>query len=111
MKARSPARWLAGLSVVALVVPGSVSAAELHVMISAGFYRVYAELGPAFERATGHRLITSSRLRLTCEQRATHAVGNAARPHLARQGPLQVLRGAGGDQSPLHAHRPRTSSS
>ena len=39
--------------------PGSVSAAELHVMISAGFYRVYAELGPAFERATGHRLITT----------------------------------------------------
>ena len=59
MKARSPARWLAGFSVVALVVSGPVSAAELHVMISAGFYRVYAELGPAFERATGHRLITT----------------------------------------------------
>jgi molybdate transport system substrate-binding protein len=59
MKARSPARWLAGFSVVALMVSGSVSAAELHVMISAGFYRVYAELGPAFERATGHRLITT----------------------------------------------------
>ena len=42
-----------------LVVPGSVSAAELHVMISAGFYRVYAELGPAFKRATGHRLVTT----------------------------------------------------
>jgi molybdate transport system substrate-binding protein len=28
-------------------------------MISAGFYRVYAELGAAFERATGHRLITT----------------------------------------------------
>ena len=28
-------------------------------MISAGFYGVYAELGPAFERATGHRLITT----------------------------------------------------
>ena len=50
-------------------------------------------------------------MRLTCEQRATHAVGNAARPHLARQGPLPVLRGASGDQSPLHAHRPRTSAS
>jgi len=50
-------------------------------------------------------------VRLTCEQRATHAVGNAARPHLARQGPLPVLRGASGDQSPLHAHRPRTSAS
>jgi molybdate transport system substrate-binding protein len=28
-------------------------------MISAGFYRVYAELGPAFERASGHRLVTT----------------------------------------------------
>jgi molybdate transport system substrate-binding protein len=59
MKTRSFARWLAGFSVVALTLSGSVSAAELHVMISAGFYRVYEELGPAFERATGHRLITT----------------------------------------------------
>ena len=61
MKARSLARWLATLGVVALSVSvsGSVSAAELHVMISAGFYSVYAELGPAFERASGHRLITT----------------------------------------------------
>jgi molybdate transport system substrate-binding protein len=28
-------------------------------MISAGFYSVYAELSPAFERASGHRLITT----------------------------------------------------
>jgi molybdate transport system substrate-binding protein len=28
-------------------------------MISAGFYGVYSELGPAFERATGHHLITT----------------------------------------------------
>ena len=61
MKAGSIARWVARLSVVALLVlgSGSVFAAELHVMISAGFYRVYAEIGPAFERATGHRLITT----------------------------------------------------
>ena len=59
MRARSLARWSAGLAVVALVVSGQVSAAEVHVMISAGFYRVYEELGPAFERATGHRLITT----------------------------------------------------
>jgi molybdate transport system substrate-binding protein len=45
--------------VVALLVSGSASAAELHVMISAGFYAVYAELSPAFERASGHRLITT----------------------------------------------------
>jgi len=59
MKARSLARWLAGLVVVALLVPGPASAAEVRVMISAGFYEVYAELGPAFERASGHRLITT----------------------------------------------------
>ncbi len=28
-------------------------------MISAGFYGVYAELGPAFERNSGHRLVTT----------------------------------------------------
>jgi molybdate transport system substrate-binding protein len=29
------------------------------VMISAGFYNVYSELGPAFERASGHHLVTT----------------------------------------------------
>src|SRR6185369_15168443 len=38
---------------------GAVSAAEVRVMISAGFFGVYAELGPAFERATGHKLVTT----------------------------------------------------
>jgi molybdate transport system substrate-binding protein len=36
-----------------------VSAADVQVMISAGFYGVYSELGPAFERASGHHLITT----------------------------------------------------
>ena len=59
MIAPSLARWFARLGVVALLVPGAASAEEVRVMISAGFYGVYAELGPAFERATGHRLITT----------------------------------------------------
>jgi molybdate transport system substrate-binding protein len=59
MKSRLLARWSARLGVIALLISGSVSAEELHVMISAGFYGVYAELGPAFERASGHRLITT----------------------------------------------------
>jgi molybdate transport system substrate-binding protein len=59
MKSRLLARWSGGLGVVALLISGSASAAEVHVMISAGFYEVYAELGPAFERASGHRLITT----------------------------------------------------
>src|SRR5260370_7995997 len=38
---------------------GAASAADVHVMISAGFYGVYSELGPAFERASGHHLVTT----------------------------------------------------
>ena len=38
---------------------GAASAADVHVMISAGFYGAYAELSPAFERASGHRLVTT----------------------------------------------------
>jgi molybdate transport system substrate-binding protein len=59
MKSLWLARWSGGLGVVALLLSGSASAEELHVMISAGFYGAYAELGPAFERASGHRLITT----------------------------------------------------
>ena len=59
MKAWSLAGRSAGLCVMVLLATGSASAAELHVMISAGFYEVYAECGPAFERASGHRLITT----------------------------------------------------
>lgn len=59
MTTPSLARWFARLGVLALLVPGSASAAEVRVMISAGFYQVYTELGPAFERATGHRLVTT----------------------------------------------------
>jgi molybdate transport system substrate-binding protein len=42
-----------------LSMAGTASAADIHVMISAGFYRVYSELGPAFERASGHHLVTT----------------------------------------------------
>ena len=42
------------------VLPASlVSAAEVKVMISAGFFSVYAELGPTFEKSTGHKLVTT----------------------------------------------------
>jgi molybdate transport system substrate-binding protein len=43
----------------ALSMMGRASAADVHVMISAGFHSVYSELGPAFERASGHHLITT----------------------------------------------------
>jgi molybdate transport system substrate-binding protein len=41
-----------------LTMAATASAAELHVMISAGFSEAYSDLAPAFERATAHRLIT-----------------------------------------------------
>jgi molybdate transport system substrate-binding protein len=59
MNRRFVARWLSGLGVAACLFAGAASAAEVQVMISAGFYGVYAELGPAFERASGHKLITT----------------------------------------------------
>jgi molybdate transport system substrate-binding protein len=59
MKAGVRARWLTGACTAALLFTGVVSGAEVQVMISAGFYGVYAELGPAFERASGHRLVTT----------------------------------------------------
>ena len=59
MTARLLARWSVRLAALALLFPGLASAEDLRVMISAGFYGVYAELAPAFERATGHRLITT----------------------------------------------------
>src|SRR5215468_7188890 len=51
-------RWLSALGAAAVMVQAA-SAADVRVMISAGFYEVYSELGPAFERASGHRLVTT----------------------------------------------------
>src|SRR5438552_5719502 len=59
MKPRSLIRWFFTLWAAVLAIGGAASAADVHVMISAGFYGVYSELGPAFERASGHRLITT----------------------------------------------------
>jgi len=50
---------LSALGAAMLLSASPASAADVHVMISAGFYHVYAELGPAFEKATGHHLITT----------------------------------------------------
>jgi molybdate transport system substrate-binding protein len=52
-------RRLSMIAVATLLAVGAASAADVQVMISSGFYGVYAELGPAFERASGHHLITT----------------------------------------------------
>jgi len=59
MKPRLLARCLSRLALAALAMAGAASAADVRVMISAGFYGAYSELGPAFERASGHRLVTT----------------------------------------------------
>src|SRR5437773_5226100 len=59
MKTRSFARGSSKLGLAALLIAGAASAADVYVMISAGFYGVYSELGPAFERASGHHLHTT----------------------------------------------------
>ncbi|HXL12688.1 MAG TPA: substrate-binding domain-containing protein [Bradyrhizobium sp.] len=59
MKPSSLVRWLGIAGAAALSMVGTASAADVQVMISAGFYRVYSELGPAFERASGHHLVTT----------------------------------------------------
>lgn len=52
-------RSLTTLGLTAVLTVGTASAADVEVMISAGFFRVYSELGPGYERASGHRLITT----------------------------------------------------
>lgn len=54
--------WCVALTLAALATAGSAgpaAAAEVKVMISAGFFGVYAELKPGFEKATGHTLVTT----------------------------------------------------
>src|SRR3954449_857075 len=59
MKPTSTVRLLFVIGAAALLMMGRASAADVRVMISAGFYGVYSELGPAFERASGHHLVTT----------------------------------------------------
>src|SRR5712671_1468410 len=57
VKPRSLVQWL--LTLCCLLIATAAFAADVHVMISAGFYGAYSELAPAFERASGHHLITT----------------------------------------------------
>jgi molybdate transport system substrate-binding protein len=59
MTSSFPARWTRVVAIVAALVSAPAIAADVQVMISAGFYGAYAELAPAFERASGHRLVTT----------------------------------------------------
>lgn len=60
MNKESWGRSISGLLLAAaLGGSGAASAAEIRVMISAGFHGAYAELAPAFERESGHQLVTT----------------------------------------------------
>ena len=52
-------RWLTSLGIAALLAQSPAAAADIRVMISAGFHGVYSELAPAFEHASGHHMITT----------------------------------------------------
>jgi molybdate transport system substrate-binding protein len=58
MPFRSTARVFAVLAAFIFAVT-TAKAADIHVFISAGFFHVYSELGPQFEKATGNHLITT----------------------------------------------------
>jgi len=57
MNAERVSRWLFALA-CAVVFPAA-DAAEVRVMISAGFYQAYSELVPVFERSSGHHVVTT----------------------------------------------------
>src|SRR3978361_572898 len=59
MKPRSAIGLLSLIAVAVLSMVGRASAADVQLRISAVFYGVYSELGPAFERASGHHLVTT----------------------------------------------------
>ncbi len=52
-------RSLAIIGAAVLFMVRTACAADVQVMISSGFFGVYSELGPAFERASGHHLVTT----------------------------------------------------
>ena len=59
MKQKLLNRWLPVLGAAVLLIAAPARAADVRVMISAGFFQVYSELKPAFEQKTGNRLVTT----------------------------------------------------
>lgn len=58
MNPRPLVRSISVMGMAALLLIRAASAADVQVMISSGFHGAYSELGAAFERASGHHLIT-----------------------------------------------------
>jgi molybdate transport system substrate-binding protein len=60
-RSNAPRRRLAAFcaAIASFAIAATAAAADIRVMISAGFFHAYSELVPAFERASGHRVITT----------------------------------------------------
>jgi hypothetical protein len=75
-----PRRFLCVIVCLAAALAARAApAADIKVMISAGFFNVYAELGPAFEKSTGHKLITTRGPSLAIHRRRSRRASHAAR--------------------------------
>lgn len=61
MKTALRSRSWSWVVLLALFVAGWLSAADVRVIISAGLASVYSELGSAFEKSTGHHVVTTRR--------------------------------------------------
>ena len=59
MRLSANLRALAVALLCLVLLPAAATAADIKVMISAGFFSVYKELAPAFEKSTGHKLLTT----------------------------------------------------
>ncbi len=59
MRFRLPTGAALAFAAALASAPAAAADVHVHVMISAGFYGVYAELAPAFGRASGHHLLTT----------------------------------------------------
>jgi molybdate transport system substrate-binding protein len=55
----SSIRWTSAVAAAIVLAANNAFAADIHVMISSGFHGAYSDLAPAFERASGHHLITT----------------------------------------------------
>src|SRR5450830_786303 len=90
MLPRSALRLVALLAFV--LTTGALRLGDVKVFISAGFFHVYSELRPAFEKATGHRLITTRGPSLGASPEAI-----PARLSRGEEADVAIMDGAGAD--------------
>ena len=91
MKAGSLVRWISTFAAALLLAAQAASAAEVRVMISAGFFGAYSDLLPAFERASGHKEDAAlGQVHRVLGQQQRHLSLDGAVPAARRVGPNPV---------------------